>query len=263
MHSARTEPASGRFATVRGWFQRLNVRLVIALASTAAVALLVSGIALSQILPGYFLDQAARSSHAAALSTGSAARPRTCSACCSSQPQFIDDPGAPRDHRSSSRWPRSPPMSWHRARSRSTTTATARWRRSAVPSDPEDAASFEAEGLPPDSQVPVQSAALRRSRFRARPSWWSGSVVISQPYTNRVATLQRVSGTLVGAGPGGTGRVADRGCRGCAPADRARWRVCVACRAGWRRASSTSGRRASGSSRSTSWGSSSTSWPIG
>ena len=69
MHSARTEPATGRFATVRGWFQRLNVRLVIALASTAAVALLVSGVALSQILPGYFLDQAARSSQTAALST--------------------------------------------------------------------------------------------------------------------------------------------------------------------------------------------------
>src|SRR5262245_27069922 len=69
MHSARTEPASGRLATVRGWFQRLNVRLVIALASTAGVALLVSGIALSQILPGYFLDQAARSSRTAALAT--------------------------------------------------------------------------------------------------------------------------------------------------------------------------------------------------
>jgi hypothetical protein len=64
MHSARTEPASGRTGTVRSWFQRLNVRLVFALASTAAVALLVSGVALSQILPGYFLDQAARSSQA-------------------------------------------------------------------------------------------------------------------------------------------------------------------------------------------------------
>src|SRR4029079_15945248 len=70
MHSARTEPPSGRFATVRGWCQRLYVRLVIALASIAVVALLVSGIALSQILTGYFLDQAERSSRSAALSTG-------------------------------------------------------------------------------------------------------------------------------------------------------------------------------------------------
>ena len=69
MHSARTEPAADRAGVMRGWFQRLNVRLVIALASTAAVALLVSGVALSQILPGYFLDQAARSSQTAALST--------------------------------------------------------------------------------------------------------------------------------------------------------------------------------------------------
>ena len=44
MHSARTDPAGGRAAVMRGWFQRPNVRLVIALASTAAVALLVSGV---------------------------------------------------------------------------------------------------------------------------------------------------------------------------------------------------------------------------
>ena len=84
MHSARTEPASGRFATVRGWFQRLNVRLVIALASIAVVALLVSGIALSQILPGYFLDQAARSSQTAAFSHGTAARREGAARFCSS-----------------------------------------------------------------------------------------------------------------------------------------------------------------------------------
>ena len=107
MHSARTEPASGRFATVRGWFQRLNVRLVIALASIAVVALLVSGIALSQILPGYFLDQAARSAarppafHTALLldESGAAALPQ--------HPAAVPrDQGAPRIHRSSSQWPR-------------------------------------------------------------------------------------------------------------------------------------------------------------
>jgi signal transduction histidine kinase len=69
MHSARTEPPAGRFAYLRGLPQRLNVRLVMVLASVALVALLVSSLALSQILPGYFLDQARRRAETAAIST--------------------------------------------------------------------------------------------------------------------------------------------------------------------------------------------------
>jgi signal transduction histidine kinase len=68
MHSARTEP-SGTLGLVREPWQRLNVRLVLAVASVAAVALLVSGVALSQILPGYFVDQATRRAETAELST--------------------------------------------------------------------------------------------------------------------------------------------------------------------------------------------------
>ena len=70
MHSARTEPAPGRFATLRATFHRLNVRLVLALASIAVVALLVSGLALSQILPGYFAEQTVQRMRTAVASTG-------------------------------------------------------------------------------------------------------------------------------------------------------------------------------------------------
>ena len=52
-----------------GWFQQLNARLVLALISVALVALLVSGVALSQILPGYFLEQATSQARTAALAT--------------------------------------------------------------------------------------------------------------------------------------------------------------------------------------------------
>jgi signal transduction histidine kinase len=69
MHSARTESPTGRGAYLRGLLQRLNVRLVMVLASVALVALLVSSLALSQILPGYFLDQARRRAETAAIST--------------------------------------------------------------------------------------------------------------------------------------------------------------------------------------------------
>jgi signal transduction histidine kinase len=43
---------------LRSFFSRLDVRLVVTLSSIAAVSLLVSGLALFQILPNYFVDQA-------------------------------------------------------------------------------------------------------------------------------------------------------------------------------------------------------------
>ena len=62
MRSARTdvppEPMIGRVRRQLAWFQQLNARLVLALASVALVALLVSGAALTQVLPGYFVEQA-------------------------------------------------------------------------------------------------------------------------------------------------------------------------------------------------------------
>src|SRR5438067_12820495 len=48
---------SPRSNATTGFLRRLDVRLVLALASIAFVALLVSGIALSQFLPDYFAHQ--------------------------------------------------------------------------------------------------------------------------------------------------------------------------------------------------------------
>jgi signal transduction histidine kinase len=61
---------------VRGLLGRLEVRLVLALASVALVALLISGIALSQILPGYLEEQAAQQLRSAAAGTGLLIRSR-------------------------------------------------------------------------------------------------------------------------------------------------------------------------------------------
>ena len=70
MHSARTELAPpGRVARWVAITQRLNVRLVLILASVALVALLVSSVALSQILPGYLDDVAVRQARTAAIGT--------------------------------------------------------------------------------------------------------------------------------------------------------------------------------------------------
>src|SRR5580765_4438197 len=74
MHSAKTEPppAGARQPTSNplGLMQRLNVRLVIALASVALIALLISGATLNQILPGLFVSQAETRAKIAAAATG-------------------------------------------------------------------------------------------------------------------------------------------------------------------------------------------------
>src|SRR3970040_3179691 len=73
MGSGRTappaEPMLGRVGRRLAWFQQLNARLVLALASVALVALLVSGLSLNQVLPGYFVEQAASRARTAALGT--------------------------------------------------------------------------------------------------------------------------------------------------------------------------------------------------
>ena len=70
MHSARTEvEPRGRLTRWVAITQRLNVRLVLILASVALVALLVSSVALSQILPGYLDDVAVRQARTAAIGT--------------------------------------------------------------------------------------------------------------------------------------------------------------------------------------------------
>ena len=60
---------SPRSKATSGFLRRLDVRLVLALASIAFVALLVSGIALNQFLPDYFARQAESRLSSAANST--------------------------------------------------------------------------------------------------------------------------------------------------------------------------------------------------
>jgi signal transduction histidine kinase len=52
------------------WPKRLNIRLILVLTAVTLVALLTSGLAISQILPGYFIDQTTQRLETAAAATG-------------------------------------------------------------------------------------------------------------------------------------------------------------------------------------------------
>jgi signal transduction histidine kinase len=73
MRSPRTEPAPPQTADSRSGatalLRRLDVRLAFAIASVAVIGLLVSGIAISQILPGFFVEQTRDRLRSAAAST--------------------------------------------------------------------------------------------------------------------------------------------------------------------------------------------------
>jgi signal transduction histidine kinase len=183
---------SARSRSTLGFLRRLEVRLVLALASVALVALTVSGIALFGILPSYFVDQAHARLVAAADATAS----------------LIKD--APPD-RLSPREVREGVLRGIAERAANDIAqATVEFinvqdgSHAALPASPERPAELADQGLRPDPQVqPVETSLtiqVPQLDSVAPDGHLKLRVVISNPYTSRAATLDQVRGTLVAAG---------------------------------------------------------------
>jgi signal transduction histidine kinase len=176
--------------------QRLNARLVLALASVVIVALLVSGVALAQILPGYFVDQAERRAETAAISTG---------ILIQSVAESYD-----LTNRAVLRTPElrnTVILADYAQRAANSLaqgtveihydTVDGRLAARAEPGEATSAALRDA-GLLPDFEVAAQSIQ------GLIPDGFGGTIrlvyTVKDVYTNRESTLQRVNGTLFGAG---------------------------------------------------------------
>jgi len=194
MHSARTEGSPpGRLARWAAMTQRLNVRLVLVLASVALVALLVSSIALSQILPSYLDDIAQRRADAAALGTALFIDNRADS-LRSTNPSILRTPELrntlllqPATDDAANQFVQGTVAIYYddgalAARATPSTNNDKVWR---------------ADGLEPDSRITARG----RAELTTAPgeSVWL-NYVVTDVYTNRATTLQRVNGTLIGAG---------------------------------------------------------------
>jgi signal transduction histidine kinase len=194
MRSPRTDAAAGRLRQLVGTLKRLNVRLVLILASVALVALVVSGVALSQILPGYFADEAARRAETAARATATLVRFR------------LESMGG-----EDISWLLVPelrntqllqPIAQVAAKELAQGTVEITYpdgslAAKAVPDAATDA-QLRSEGLQPDVGVEAQQFTdpnITIAGQRISLTYWVRDV-----YTNRVSTLQRVNGTLVAAG---------------------------------------------------------------
>jgi len=200
MHSAKTDqpPGVSRWpASPLGLMQRLNVRLVIALASVALVALLVSGATLNQILPGLFVSQAEDRARFAAAATilliqeqapGQSAEVMLTPELRNTQ--FLQ------------------PLAQAAANTLVQGTVTISYEDGSVAAvaspDPDSDKQFRAQGLRPDPEVHGQPVSTPRSNPLILPGFPPRTltlvVTVSKPYTPRLATLDSVRGTLIFAG---------------------------------------------------------------
>jgi signal transduction histidine kinase len=174
--------------------QRLNVRLVLTLASVALVALIVSGVALSQILPGYFADEAERRA-------GTAARATFILVVNQAEIFRRERPGVlltPELRNTQLLLDRAQLSANALAQGTVEITYADGSLAARAGPDADTDADLRAQGLQPDPGVEAQSftAPLLISLGQSIELTYT----VSDVYTNRVVTLQRVNGTLVGAG---------------------------------------------------------------
>ena len=199
MPSARTdapsEPMIGRVRRQLAWFQQLNARLVLALASVALVALLVSGLALNQVLPGYFVEQAISRARTTALATALLLQEQA-SDVAVTRPALLTT----RELRETELLKPIADIA-ARALAQGTVAFYNPDGSLAARADPDAAtqAQLRAEGLLPDPDVPAQSV----TQAIAMPDGFPDirfTITVSAPYTSRVTTLDRVRSTLLFTG---------------------------------------------------------------
>jgi signal transduction histidine kinase len=173
--------------------QRLNVRLVLALASVALIALLISGATLNQILPGLFVSQAETRAEVAAAATGLLMEDTATRV----PPDVLATPEL-----------RNTQFLLPVARTAANTlaqgtvsifNADGSLAASASPDDATDA-QLRSQGLRPDPEVADQGVTKDLRDLVGLPGPIRFTIVVSEPYTSRLATLDNVRGTLIFAG---------------------------------------------------------------
>ncbi len=173
-------------------FQRLNVRLILALSIVALVSLLVSGVAIIQVLPGYFAEQTQAQIRTVAGSTAILLTERVNQVAEGPQANLLMTDET-RDVVVVA------PTARIAAEAFNATVTIINQANQVVTSvSPPDEEALRAQGLRRDPSVePVQS--------RVRVALPDGSqttyvVVVSDPFSAREATMQQISGALIGAG---------------------------------------------------------------
>ncbi len=168
-------------------FQSLNVRLVLALSVVALVSLLVSGVAITQILPGYFAEQTRERMQTVAGSTALLLRDRI-----SSREDLMATPET-RDVVVVA-----PTAEFAAEIFNATITIVNASNRVVATATPPDEGALEAQGL-------RREADAEPYRVRVPVELPDGSQVeylvsVSDPFSARAETMQQITSALIGAG---------------------------------------------------------------
>ncbi len=200
MHSPRTDATdsstAGRWARFdpRGTaalLTQLNIRLVLALAIVALVGLVTSGVAIVQLLPGYFAEQTEERMQTAAAATGISLR------------QEIDDAQVQgfnvllTEIRDTRVVPRVAPEA-ARVFNATVTIINEAGHTVGGPATPPDIEALEAQGLRRDTEVGRVRAIVEVALPDDTITTYQ--IIISDPYSTREETLAQIRGVLIGAG---------------------------------------------------------------
>ena len=201
MPSPRTEAdgsAAGRWARFdprapAAVFQRLNARLIMAVAVVALVGLLVSGVAISQILPGYFIEQTGQRIQTSAVSTGIDLRQEVARVGESPTGANTAEIDELRDARIVPRVAEDAARYFN-----ATFTFVNEHGQQVAVAAPENVEELEASGLRRDTEVgpfraevPIQLPSGRRVVY---------DILVSDPFSTRQETLEQIQSAIVGAG---------------------------------------------------------------
>jgi signal transduction histidine kinase len=189
MPSPRTDDPGLPRATLGSYLRRLNVRLVLALSAVALVGLLVSGLAINQILPGFFAEQSQQRIRTAVVSTGIQLRQEIAR-------RGENDPGVVSVAELRDRFI-VPDVANTAAQFFAATVTIYNQQGQLVATATPEIDEGDANGLARDPEVQTAVAEvdveLPQGVTRYR-------IEISDPFTTRQATLNGIRGALIGAG---------------------------------------------------------------
>ena len=191
MRSPRTERL--RQAVRIHPLRRLSARLVVTISAVSLLGLLISGIAISQILPGYFVEQATQRLQSAAQATYRLLEDTVRNTIETRPGLLTPDVRGLRVYT---------PVA-QRAADQLVFGTVEVWEgdRLVVRVSPGDPAGLAAEGLAPDPQVSARQVSDPKGMPMPAPELTAPvRVVVSEPYTSRVQTLERVGFALISAG---------------------------------------------------------------
>ncbi len=172
---------------------RLNVRLVLALAIVALVALITSGIAIQQILPGFFAEQTEQRIQTAAASTALSLRETVTRIGTDPETRPTAELRELRDSRIATEVATESAQVFG-----ATVTVINDLGRMAARASPPDVSDLEDRGLRRDTEVGPSGVGVLIELPSGEIVRYE--VIVSDLYSNRAATLEQIRSALIGAG---------------------------------------------------------------